>query len=251
MATEFEMYHHVKYYECDTSGHPTLAMIVAMLILASEADNKENGVGLKRAGQYGGGWVIINYEGTLAEKQPVKGEEVILGTRVRAYNRFFVIRDFWVKDLAGNYYAKVSGTFVFMNLAKRKIMTIPQEMIDTFQMDETKRLPRLEKPSLPEDQTGWAKRDYRVRYFDIDGNQHVNNAHYFEWMMDVLDGDFLRTHQVVKMQTEFAHEVLYGQTVTSTGSTPVEKEGLMVTHHQITCQGQESARATFYWQPRN
>ena len=92
MATEFEMHHHVKYYECDTSGHPTLAMIVAMLILASEADNKGNGVGLKRAGQYGGGWVIINYEGTLAEKQPVKGEEVILGTRVRAYNRFFVIR---------------------------------------------------------------------------------------------------------------------------------------------------------------
>ena len=112
-------------------------------------------------------------------------------------------------------------------------------------------MPRLEKPSLPEDQAGWAKRDYRVRYFDIDGNQHVNNAHYFEWMMDVLDGDFLRTHQVVKMQTEFAHEVRYGQTVTSTGSTPVEKEGLMVTHHQITCQGQESARATFYWQPRN
>lgn len=91
--------------------------------------------------------MIINYEGTLAEKQPVKGEEVILGTRVRAYNRFFVIRDFWVKDLAGNYYAKVSGTFVFMNLAKRKIMTIPQEMIDTFQMDETKRLPRLENPA--------------------------------------------------------------------------------------------------------
>ncbi|MCT3441857.1 acyl-ACP thioesterase, partial [Limosilactobacillus fermentum] len=46
-------------------------------------------------------------------------------------------------------------------------------------------------------------------------------------------------------------EVRYGQTVTSTGSTPVEKEGLMVTHHKITCQGQESARATFYWQPRN
>ncbi|MFU0770805.1 MAG: hypothetical protein ACFWUH_04535 [Limosilactobacillus fermentum] len=44
------MHHHVKYYECDTSGHPTLAMIVAMLILASEADNKENGVGPKAGG---------------------------------------------------------------------------------------------------------------------------------------------------------------------------------------------------------
>lgn len=65
---EFEMYYYVKYYECDISGYFILVMIVVMLIFVFEVDNKENGVGLKWVGQYGGGWVIINYEGILVEK---------------------------------------------------------------------------------------------------------------------------------------------------------------------------------------
>ena len=35
-------------------------------------------------------------------------------------------------------------------------------------------------------------------FFDIDGNQHVNNAIYFNWLLDVLGYDFLTTHQPKK-----------------------------------------------------
>ena len=35
---------------------------------------------------------------------------------------------------------------------------------------------------------------YRVRFYDIDSNQHVNNAMYFNWIIDVLGYDFLTTH---------------------------------------------------------
>lgn len=39
-------------------------------------------------------------------------------------------------------------------------------------------------------------------FFDIDGNQHVNNAIYFNWLLDVLGYDFLTTHQPKKNSCE-------------------------------------------------
>lgn len=188
MATEFKMHHRITYYECDETGHPTLASGIAMLILASDTENEQTGVGQAASEAYGGGWVIINYVGQLGDQQARVDEEVVLRTQVRAYNRFFVLRDFWLESLTGTVYMQVTGMFVFMSLAKRRLMAIPQPMIDGFALAPTKRLPRLAKPVAVTDWQGATQRDYRVRYFDIDSNRHVNNAHYFDWMEDPLGG---------------------------------------------------------------
>lgn len=249
MGTEFKMQHRITYYECDETGHPTLATGIAMLILASDTENERMGVGQAASAAYGGGWVIVNYEGQLGREQAVVDEEVVLRTRVRAYNRFFVVRDFWIESLTGTVYMQVTGLFVFMSLTKRKLMAIPQPMIDGFALAPTKRLPRLTKPTAVADWQGALSQDYRVRYFDIDANRHVNNAHYFDWMEDPLGAAFLRGHRVVDFQLAFDHEVRFGQTVTSTGLiVPAEVPGRVTTHHLIRVGAAECAQATIRWQ---
>lgn len=247
MVAEFTMHHRITYYECDETGHPTLATAIAMLILASDNENTATGVGQAASAAYGGGWVIVNYAGKLGEQQAKVDEEVVLRTRVRAYNRFFVVRDFWIESLSGTVYMQVTGMFVFMSLTKRKLIAIPQSMIDGFSLAPTKRLPRLEKPAEVTEWQGAFSREYRVRYFDIDSNRHVNNAHYFDWMEDPLGADFLKAHRVRKFRLAFDHEVRYGQTVTSTCMVDETTTGI-VTHHLIRVGEHECARATIDWQ---
>ena len=87
---------------------------------------------------------------------------------------------------------------------------------------------------------------YRVRFFDIDGNQHVNNAIYFNWLLDVLGYDFLTTHQPKKILVKFDKEVEYGQEVESHYEI-VEQENQLKTRHEIRIDGQTYCEANIDW----
>ena len=221
-----------------------------MAVLAAESDNQGNGVGLATVNQFGGGWVIINYAGNLSVHTAHKEEELRIGTRVESYNKFFIIRDFYVKGPDDQIYAEFKGTFVFMDLVKRKIMTIPQAVIDLFDMDPVRRLPRLPQPGDFERSPEWNQQTYRVRYFDIDMNGHVNNAHYFDWMLDPLGGEFLSHHHLVAMRITFAKEVRMDEIITSSVSIPTPLEdGRLMTQHLIEVDGEISAKGENYWIP--
>lgn len=246
----YEIKHQLNYYECDPAGHPTLSTLINLAVLAAEADNQVNGVGLATVNQFGGGWVIINYAGNLSVHTAHKEEELRIGTRVESYNKFFIIRDFYVKGPDDQIYAEFKGTFVFMDLVKRKIMTIPQAVIDLFDMDPVRRLPRLPQPGDFERSPEWNQQTYRVRYFDIDMNGHVNNAHYFDWMLDPLGGEFLSHHHLVAMRITFAKEVRMDEIITSSVSIPTPLEdGRLMTQHLIEVDGEISAKGENYWIP--
>lgn len=237
----YERTHQIPYYECDETGRLTVGMLFRLLILASEEHGVEQHVGPETTNQLGGGWVIIDYAGEITDL-PRRGETVVIGTRVAAYNRFFVVRDFWLRTEEGETLVKVQGLFAYMDLEKRKIATIPDALIEPYQLPESRRLPKVAKPQSQTVDESWQSRDYWVRYFDIDINHHVNNACYFDWLLDPLGSDFLRTHQLVAITIKYEHEVRYGEQVTST----FKREGNR-TYHQIQSQAGLAAEAELTW----
>ncbi len=74
-------------------------------------------------------------------------------------------------------------------------------------------------------------------FFDIDGNQHVNNAIYFNWILDVLGYDFLTKYEPTNILVKFDKEVEYGQEVESHFET-ITEEGQLKTRHEIRMSGQ-------------
>lgn len=244
---EFEMRHQVTYYECDPRGSLTLGMLINLVVLASGAQADTLGVGTEMTKQAGGGWVITNYE-IAVTAYPHIGDTIILGTRATSYNKYFAFREFWLKNEAGEELAHIKGIFVFMNLTTRKMVPIPDVVIEPYHSAPVKRIPRLQRPDeLTSDQIAMQK-DYQVRYFDIDSNLHVNNAHYFDWMLDVLGADFLKTHTLTKMTIKYEREVRYGDLVQSETSTPTSTDdGQVVTNHQILVAGELHAQANCWW----
>ena len=74
----YETKHHLSYYECDATGHPSLSMLISMAVQVSEEHGNSLGLDTAAIQSYGGGWVITSYEGSFAARQPINGEELIL-----------------------------------------------------------------------------------------------------------------------------------------------------------------------------
>ena len=121
-------------------------------------------------------------------RMPKVDEKVRIVTEAESYNRYFCYRNFWLYDEAGNECVFVQSIFVMMSYETRSMVPVVPEIMAPFEsmaIKGSKRFPRIKKI----DSEKASQKEYRVRYFDIDGNQHVNNVHYFEWMLDALDYD--------------------------------------------------------------
>ena len=244
---EFKMNHTVTYYECDPQGEVTVGMLINLAILVSEEQSQAIGVGPDVVAQFGGGWVITSYNIEIS-KLPKVDETIVLSTRATSYNRYFAFREFWIRDQNGEEYAHISSMFVYMDLTTRKIVQIPDEIIKPFHSEEVKRIPRVGKLEGFTEDDSILQQDYHVRYFDIDSNQHVNNAHYFDWMLDVLGEDFLKSHQLKKMLIKYDLEVRYGKDVVSS-EVSIDDQALL-TKHKIGTKGELNAEANCWWEKR-
>lgn len=108
-------------------------MLISMAVQVSEEHGNSLGLDTAAIQSYGGGWVITSYEGSFAARQPINGEELILGTRAIANNRFFALREFWIQSADRQVeYVRLTGLFVYMNLQTRHLMSIPQAVIEPY-----------------------------------------------------------------------------------------------------------------------
>lgn len=240
--------HELMYYECDQTGRLSVEMMVALMIAASEGQNAQLGFDENAAQEFNGGWVIINYDTEIMGDLPQAGDRVQIDTRVAAFNRFFVMREWKLLDKAGQCLAKVRGLFAFMDLQKRRMAPIPEAMLGPYSDQMVKRLPKLKSPAKSDLTDDWTGQDYHVRYYDIDANRHVNNARYFEWLLDPLPADFLLSHRPTAFQMNYHREVRMGETIQSYVSPISEQDGLLISHHRIQLGDQLCALAEFHWQ---
>lgn len=248
---EYRMPYQLAYFDCDYTGHLSIEMMLMLMILASEKQNESLGFGMAETQKFGGGWVILDYEGHLNGELPKDRESIVVGTRIKAYNRFFVVREFWLDNAAGQRVAEVSGLFTFMDLQKRKMAPIPAAIMAPYQQAATIRLSRPQSPDKAEPDDDWVSKQYRARYADIDSNGHVNNARYVEWLLDTLPAGFLKAHRLTGFRLNYRREVRPQSLVTSLRGPLASDDEQLVSQHVIQVDGKTHACATFEWQKIN
>ncbi|WP_262315717.1 acyl-[acyl-carrier-protein] thioesterase [Lacticaseibacillus parakribbianus] len=222
------------------TGNLSLATLTNIMLLTSEHQLDRLDAGIAALAKHGAGWVITQYHIAIT-RMPKVEEPLVVGTEASGYNKLMTYREYWVKDPAGNTLATMSGAWVMMDLTTRKLIPIIESFAAKVEAPKTTKVRRY--PRLPK-LTDFAHRQpYTVRYFDIDGNGHVNNTHYMEWMEDALGADFLTHHRLTGVDIKFAREVTYGSTVESAYTI----DGT-ASHHQISVAGADNATATMTWE---
>lgn len=244
MGKKHETMHQVSYYECDLNGEMTFPMMISVAIKVSSEQSDILGVGSDYINTLGITWVITQTE-VIIQQLPKVDQTIKIVTEPTAFNKFFCYRSFWIYNEAGEELVQINMAFALMDVKARKITSVSAELMAPFESEQIKKIHRWEKIEQVESETS---RPYHVRYYDLDSNHHVNNAIYFNWLIDVLGREFMETYRPTYANLKFDKEVLYGVDIDSYYDL-VEEEALR-SRHAIRFGNQLACEANFLWEKR-
>ena len=155
-------------------------------------------------------WVVIRMEVKILRTP--KLEEVVTFTTHPGDNRSFVFPRFYeVYDSKGKLIITASSMWALIDKTTRHVVTKP-EGIKTIKGETHK-----DDIPLPEKVVGYALNEIvkrNVVYSDIDLNGHLNNTKYIEFMLDIHEPDFYKTHRISEVNVNYDKEIKYGDVVT-------------------------------------
>lgn len=247
-ASIYSEQHRITYYECDRTGRATLATLIDIAVLASEDQSDALGLTTDFVQSHGVGWVVTQYA-IQVTRMPRQDETVTIAVRGSAYNAYFAYREFWIRDAEGHELAYITSIWVTMSQTTRRMVKILPELVAPYKSEEVKRIPRLPRPISFEATDQTLSKPYHVRFFDIDPNRHVNNAHYFDWLLDTLPADFLLQHDLLHVDVRYENEVKYGHIVDSkVNILPGDQADQVTTSHLIEVEDEKCCEVTIQWQ---
>lgn len=240
MGLTYQMKMKIPFDMADMNGHIKLPDVILLSLQVSGMQSIELGVSDKAILEnYNLVWIITDYDIEVA-RLPRFAEEITIETEALSYNRLFCYRRFTIYDEAGQDLIHMMATFVLMDRDSRKVHAVEPEIVAPYQSDFDKKLIRGPKYANLEEPV---RKDYHVRFYDLDMNGHVNNSKYLDWIFEVMGADFLTQYIPKKINLKYVKEVLPGGVITSA----VEQTG-MESKHEITSDGATNAQAIITWQ---
>lgn len=238
----FQTKHKVVYYETDLTGKLSIPMLFNVAILASTRQNDTLGQTDEKIHAQNLGWVVLQYELKINER-PKEGDEIIVGTHAQEYNSYFAVRNFWIDSIDGKRLVEIKSVFALIDMQQRKMVRIPSDMMEAYQATKVKHIDKIQAPIEINFENNTNQKNYHVRYLDIDSNLHVNNAQYFDWLLDPIDWHFLNTHELKTLNIKYANEIRYGDEVMSY----YEQVNELTTRHQIKVGDTINTEAEITW----
>ena len=240
MAKTFEYSMKIPFDMSDVNGFIKIPQLILLSLQVSGMQSIELGMSdMYILENYNLVWIITDYNMKI-DRLPVFDEKITIETYAMSHNRLFCYRAFNIKDEAGNTIIEMVATFVLMDRDTRKVHPVMSEITDAFDSEFSKTM--LRGPRFKELEGG-VEQEYRVRFYDLDMNGHVNNSKYLDWVFEVMGADFLTQHVPKKVHLKYVKEVLAGGIITS----QYEQEGLK-TQHQISSDGHINAQAEIEWE---
>ena len=240
MAKTFEYSMKIPFDMSDVNGFIKIPQLILLSLQVSGMQSIELGMSdMYILENYNLVWIITDYNMKI-DRLPVFDEKITIETYAMSHNRLFCYRAFNIKDEEGNTIIEMVATFVLMDRDTRKVHPVMSEITDAFDSELSKTM--LRGPRFKELEGG-VEQEYRVRFYDLDMNGHVNNSKYLDWVFEVMGADFLTQHVPKKVHLKYVKEVLAGGVITS----QYEQEGLK-TQHQISSDGHINAQAEIEWE---
>ena len=137
-------------------------------------------------------WILSRFD-IKATNLPTWGESIKVLTAGRGVDKLFAFREFLITDLHGKPLARAMSSWVLLNTLSKKIHR-PEQVLPTALFD-----PQL-KPDWQPDRIRISgkllfEEEFKVRFSDLDLNNHVNNTTYIRWVEDLF-----KDHQIDSSQ---------------------------------------------------
>ena len=158
-------------------------------------------------------WVLIKYRIEF-EKYPVGLYNITLKTEPRGYNKMFAFRDFEMYD-GKTLIARATSMWTLVNFTNMSIVHPGESLNSPYMIKHEKREGDLSFGKIPAMEFADLKKDFEVRYNDLDVNRHANNGNYIIWALEPIDYEFKVHHKPKIIDMIFKKEAKFNDIITS------------------------------------
>lgn len=231
----------IRSYECDR--HNSLRLVTLMNIFQDMADTNaaQLGLGLEFCLARGLAWVGSNYE-IVIDRLPQLHETIKVVTWPAEEKKLGAVRDFEIFDTTGKSIIRASSQWILINFEKKRPVALRENLPEYTVISERSLetdFPKIKDVAMPQ-----VKADFKVRFDDIDINEHVNNAVYPLWASEAVGDNYRNSHRPRKIAIAFKKECHMGERI------EVESECANdVSTHSIKSltDGRELAKVEIEW----
>lgn len=155
-------------------------------------------------------WFLIKYRMEF-ENYPFDIQDLVLKTEPRGYNKLFAYRDFELYS-GDKLMGRVHSMWSLVDIDSRSIVPIATAIPDNPHMVQfVKRDDDLSFAKISQITTPTLKKEFEVRYNDLDVNGHANNGNYIVWAFEPLSFEFKDTHKIKILDMVYKKEVKFGE----------------------------------------
>lgn len=212
MENIFKKNYKIKFYETDFTTKIKMHSIINYMQETSSLHSELLGDGYEALGEKGMYWVVSRIKINMI-KYPKWNEDIIIETWPSGLDKMFYIRGFRIYNKDGEHIGDIDAAYLLIS-KNSPFPHKPKE--DEFKYkvikDRYKNYKRMDKFRLKKEE-GKLVAKRKVRYNDIDLNNHVNNAKYVEWVEDCFDTSDFREKRIESLQVNFIKEAKEGQKI--------------------------------------
>lgn len=204
--------HAIRASEMDFRGHLSVRALCELLQEAAGNHALALGVGVDQLIPQGLTWVLREWQFEMAS-WPRWREEVTIETWPSGLNEMVATRDFRLLDGGGQPIGRATSRWMVVDFNRRRPVRMPDAVRAIRRPGRAvlaaDTLPRAGSHDGPE-----LAVDYRVRFADLDINEHVNNVSYVEWVLETVPREVLRSGSLTALAIAFRAECRSESTVT-------------------------------------
>ncbi|WP_022668795.1 acyl-[acyl-carrier-protein] thioesterase [Desulfospira joergensenii] len=193
-------------------------------------------------------WVVSRYQIRIIQGLPLS-DPFLLKTWRRPWKNLYELRYFSVFDLTGKELVSALGIWILLKAKTSKPVRLtphlPAELMSV----------PADTPDLWENDHDLDTYDYqtrfKIRYHDLDLNQHVNNSVYVKWAMEALPAPDIFDFSPCRLVISFVKESFYPDMIISKIKIN-SREKELTSFHSITHARDNSrlANLTVHWEKR-
>jgi medium-chain acyl-[acyl-carrier-protein] hydrolase len=209
--THWDEVFRIRSFEVDFRNRLHLNVLFHLLQETATNQIERQGVGVEVLRNRNEAWVLSRLLLEM-DRYPGCGEEIRIETWPRGIERLFAHRDFQVTTDEGEILGRATSYWLLVDLTSRR----PKRLGPVFEHMPTaperqavaakpEKLPPLKKPE--------PAMTVQAGYSRLDGNDHVNNAYYIEWMLDAFPIAMHAAYQPARLQINFQAEMKFGDRV--------------------------------------
>ena len=204
----------VKYSEIDQNlAMKPFALLNFLQDIASK-NAEDLGFGYSYINPKNYAWFLIKYRMEFDE-YPFDIQQLTLKTEPRGYNKLFAYRDFELysgEKLLG----RMHSMWSLVDINSRSIIPIAAALAENPHMKQfEKREDDLSFSKISTIINPSIKKEFEVRYNDLDINRHANNGNYIVWALESLDFKFKNTHKIKTLDMIYKKEAKFGEKLIS------------------------------------